>query len=344
MREKVAIVGCGAISLAHGYPVAYRKDVELVAVCDIKEERAKKIAKILNCPRTYTDYKKMIDKEKIDIIHLCTPHYLHPIMAIYSLQHGINVITEKPMSIKLKDAEAMIECAKKNNVKLEVIFQNRFNAASQLVKNTLVKGELGKVISAKATLMWNREKEYYDKSDWKGTWDKEGGGVIIDQAIHTLDLVRWFIDSPIKYVQADLHNRLHNYIDVEDSAEGIIEFKNDVIVSFYAINYYGYDSPVEIELYCEHGVVQVNNTRAVITFNNKKQYIADVDQSEKEKYGPFNKDCWGISHIKQINSFYNYIRGKSEQYVDVIDVLETQKLICGIYESNRTKEKVYINK
>lgn len=342
MKEKVAIIGCGAISLAHGYPLAYMDSVDLVAVCDIKEERAANMAKMLQC-KYYADYKEMLEKEEIDVVHVCTPHYLHPIIVKYACQLGKHVMTEKPMAITLTDAISMMEEAEKNKVKLEVIFQNRFNAASQLVKNTLESGELGDIIAVKASLTWDRNKNYYSNSDWKGTWDKEGGGVIIDQAIHTLDLVRWFVDSPIEYVIANMENRMHEYIEVEDTAEGIVHFTNGVTASFYAMNYYGCDAPIEIELVCDNGVIHIINTKAVITFKNKKQYVADLDESEKEKFGSFNKDCWGISHIKQINSFYAYIRGESEQYVKVEDALQTQKMICAIYESARNKKKVFLD-
>lgn len=342
MNENVAIIGCGAICQCHGNPIVQWKDTNLVAVCDIKEERARRMAKILKCPNYYTDYKKMIDMENIDAIHLCVPHYLHPVIAQYVCNHGIHCITEKPMAISYEDARKMLECAKKNKVKLEVVFQNRFNAGSQLVKNTLLSGELGKILSVKANLLWKRDASYYKNSDWKGTLDKEGGGVIIDQAIHTLDLVRWLVDSPIEYVESTMQNRLHNYIAVEDVAEGIIKFKNNIYASFYANNYYGYDSSTEIELFCENGIAKIINSQGIITFNNQKQYIANPDQREADEYG--YKECWGISHIKQIKSFYSYIRGESEQYVRVEDALETQKMICAIYESAKTKEKVYLDK
>lgn len=343
MNEKVAIIGCGQICLVHGYPIAYRKDVDLVAVCDIVEEKARNIADILKCKKYYTDYLQMFEQEKIDIVHICTPHYLHPVMAREAMKRKIHVITEKPMAIHYDDAVDLVKTAQKVNVKFEAVMQNRFNAASQLVKKTLQSGELGEIISAKALLMWNRDKAYYDKSDWKGTWDKEGGGVVIDQAIHTLDLLRWFVDKPVESVEATLYNRVHHFIEVEDTADGIIAFKGGLLASFYFINYYGYDAPIEIELFCENGIIKVIGSRAEILFNDNKKYIADIDEKEKEKFGPFNKCCWGISHIKQINSFYSYIRNEEEQYIKIEDALETQKLVCAIYESNKQKSKLNFN-
>ncbi|MGB4187979.1 MAG: Gfo/Idh/MocA family oxidoreductase [Limnochordia bacterium] len=116
---------------------------------------------------------------------------------------------EKPMSISLADAYEMISAAEQNGVVLGVIFQNRYNPGSKLVKAMLESGQLGRIISSKLSVTWKRTDEYYSRSDWKGTWDKEGGGVIIDQAIHTLDLARWLVDSEIEFVDATISNRTH---------------------------------------------------------------------------------------------------------------------------------------
>ena len=148
------------------------------------------------------------------------------------------------MSIHYQDAVAMVKEAKKNNKILAVNFQNRYNNSSRLIKKTLEDGQLGNVLSAKLYVTWNRSDSYYATSDWKGTWEKEGGGVLINQAIHTFDLVCWFIDSEVKSVDAYITNRFHKEIEVEDCAEGIIQYDNGAIASFHAINYYGYDAPV----------------------------------------------------------------------------------------------------
>ena len=161
------------------------------------------------------------------------------------------------MSIDLSDAEDMVKTAKENNVTLGVIFQNRYNSGSRLIKETLESGELGEILGGKLEVTWKRTDEYYANSDWKGTWDMEGGGVIIDQAIHTMDLMRWFVNSDIDYIYANISNRAHKIIQVEDSAEGVIKYKNGIVTAFHTINYYTYDAPVKIELHCEKGMVNM---------------------------------------------------------------------------------------
>jgi len=338
---RAGIVGCGNIFPMHAITIKQLENVELVAVCDVKEDRAKKEANKLNC-KYYLDYKEMIDEEDLDVVHICTPHHMHAPISIYASNAKKHVMSEKPISITMKDAKAMIEASKKNQVLLGVIFQNRYNTGSKLIKETLDSGELGKIISGKLQVTWKRTDEYYSKSDWKGTWDKEGGGVVIDQAIHTMDLMRWFVGSEIDYVEANITNRTHEINEVEDMAEGIIKYKNGVLTTFYAINYYSYDAPVEIELHCEKGIVKMIGDKAVIEFNNGKKIIADNDPGEVFDYGNGVKSYWGTSHVKQIEEFYQSVAKGEQTVICGEEATKTQEMICAIYESGKKRKRIYI--
>lgn len=336
---KVAIVGCGNIFSMHAQSIKVVDNAKLVAVCDIKEDRAKLKAEQYNCSY-YTDYKEMFSNEDIDVVHICLPHYLHAEVAIYAAKLRIHIFTEKPMAIKLEDAEAMIKTAKDNNVTLGVIFQNRYNPGSQLIKRTLESGELGCILSGKLEVTWNRTDEYYSHSDWKGTWDMEGGGVIIDQAIHTMDLMRWFVDSDIDYVDANISNRAHAIIQVEDSAEGVIKYKNGVVTAFHAINYYTYDAPVRIELHCEKGMVNMVGDRADIKFKDGRELIADNNPEDTFDYGNGAKGYWGTSHTKQIRNYYASISAGLQPDITGDEAIKTQKMICAIYESGTKRVRI----
>lgn len=338
-KYRVGIVGCGNIFPMHAISVSSLECAEVVAVCDVKEDRAKAKAEEFKCS-CYFDYKEMIDKEKLDVIHICLPHFMHAPVAIYAAGKGVNVLTEKPMSIKLEDAEAMVKAAKDNNVVLGVIFQNRYNPGSQLIKKNLESGELGKIVSGKLSVTWNRSDDYYSKSDWKGTWDMEGGGVIIDQAIHTMDLMRWFVNSEIEYVDANISNRAHEIIEVEDSAEGVIKYKNGVVTGFHAINYYGYDAPVEIELHCEKGIAKMIADKGIVKFNDGREFIADNNPNETFNYGNGSKGYWGVSHVKQIKNFYKSLSAEVSPDITGEEAIKTQKMICAIYESGKEKKRV----
>lgn len=337
-KFRVGIIGCGNIFPMHSISVKQLPNAELAAVCDIKKERATAIAEEYNCSY-YLDYHEMINKEKLDVVHICTPHYLHAPMALYAASKGVNILTEKPMSITKEDAYSMVEAAKRGNVCLGVIFQNRYNPGAALIKETLDTGQLGKIISVKLSVTWKRTDDYYDQSDWKGTWEKEGGGVIIDQAIHTFDLARWFVDSEIDFVDASIANRTHERIDVEDDAVGIIKYKNGVLTSFYTNNYYGYDAPVEIELHCENGLAKLTSDISVVKFNNGRELCANHDPQDFAGYGNV-KSYWGISHIKQITNYYNALEKGIEPDITGEEALKTQELICAIYKSGKKHKRI----
>ncbi len=340
-KFKVGIIGCGHIFSMHAVSVAKQANASLAAVCDKKEHIAKAAAEKYKC-NYYTDYKEMITQEKPDVVHICTPHYLHPEMVQYAAKQGINILTEKPMAIHIEDAYAMQKAAHDNNIILQVSFQNRYNPGSILIKNTLETGELGNILSARLLVTWDRSDAYYSESDWKGTWEQEGGGVIIDQAIHTLDLMNWFISSKIDYVEAAINRRAHDFIKVEDCAEGVIGYTNGVKASFYAMNYYSYDAPVEIELHCEKGIVKLAGERAVITFYDNRQYIADRNPNETFDYGKV-KQYWGVSHGKEIEDLYRCLETGKIPRNTVDEVISTQELICAIYKSGMLKRRVKLS-
>lgn len=337
---RAGIVGCGKIFPMHAVSITEQPNVTLVSVCDIKEERAQKAAKQFGCTY-YVDYKDMIEQEKLDTIHICTPHYLHAEMAIYGLKHGLDILTEKPMAIKLEDAREMIATAHAEHRNLVVSFQNRFNPGSILIKKTLESGELGKVLGASMFVTWDRSDQYYLSSDWKGTWEKEGGGVIIDQAIHTIDLMNWFINSKPVSVEASLHNRTHSIIDVEDSAEGVITYENGIHAGFYAINYYTWDAPIRIEIHCEKGLIHLVGEKAVIQFKDGHEYVADKDPQETFHFGEV-KQYWGVGHKREIANFYSCLQDKKTPSNTAKEVWDTQRIVCAIYESSKLCKKIIL--
>ncbi|MBM7542310.1 Gfo/Idh/MocA family protein [Amphibacillus cookii] len=340
MRKfKVGIIGCGNIFPMHAASIVERDDAELVAVCDIKKDRAEAKATQYHC-NAYVSIDAMFEKEQLDVIHICLPHHLHAEVAIEAARRGVNILTEKPMAIRYQDAEAMVNTAKQEAVTLGVIFQNRYNPGSQLIKTMLKSGELGRIQAGKLSVTWDRSDAYYQQSDWKGTWDKEGGGVIIDQAIHTMDLMRWFIDSDLKYIDASISNRAHESIEVEDAAEGVIAYQNGVVTAFHAINYYSYDAPVEIELACENGLAKLIADKATVTLNDGRTFIADHNPLESFTYDSGVKGYWGVSHVKQINNFYDALQGNAKLDISGEEALVTQRMINGIYQSGKEKRRI----
>lgn len=335
-----AIIGCGAIFPTHGVSVKRCERASLVAVCDIIKERADKTAEKYACA-AYTDYIKMLENEEIDVVHICLPHYLHAPVAIECMKRGKHVITEKPLSISVADAQAMIDASETYGVTLACIFQNRFNAGTQLVRNMFLSGELGAVKGARCSVTWCRPESYYAADDWHGTWNKEGGGVIINQAIHTLDAMRYIMNAKPIEVYATIANRGDANIEVEDTAEGSILFDNKVRANFHAINYYSFDDEVEINLDFEKGRAKILSDRATVKMSDGRIISSVNETSNNVNYGEI-KAAWGVNHFKQIDNVYKCLETGEEMFVDLGGAFETLKIVCAIYESGKSGTKVKI--
>ncbi len=346
-KLKVAIIGCGTIFPMHAESVRQAcKDIaELKAVCDIKQDRLLAAGNKYGC-ETFANYKSMIDQVKPDVVHVCTPHYLHKEMTEYAAERGVHIYQEKPMTTSAADAVALYKKIKEKKVKFAISFQNRYNPSTQLAKKTIESGKLGKILSAKLILSWCKPDEYYLKSDWKGTWDKEGGGVIIDQAIHSLDILRYVFNSEIDWVDASIANRMHVKVQVEDDAAGVVMFKNGSYINFYTICHYSYDDDVVMEIHCEKGKVKIVKDQADVYFNEKKLFGSHLSAKPKKSefidYGSGWKEYWGYCHSVEIRRFYEAIINNTPVDVDEDAGLETQWMVEAIYKSGKTAKKVYM--
>jgi len=327
-KLRVGVIGCGRISVRHFLSLKAIEDVELVACCDNKPERADESAKEYGI-KAYYSYEEMIEKENLNAVHLCLPHYLHSKVAIYAFEHGIHVLTEKPMDVNYENAEKAVNVAKEQGLTFGVIFQCRYTEPARLVRKAVDSGKLGKILSVRSVLTWNRSDDYYSSSDWKGTWDKEGGGVVIDQAIHSIDLANWIINSDIESVSCSMHNHGHKKVNVEDTAEGLITYTSGTKYSFYCMNNYSADEPIEIRMVCENGKVTFGYHDALIVYNDGTTEEAHEEQVKKAEGG---KDYWGSWHIRQIRQFYNALLGREPLEVSAEETLKIHKLIMRLYD------------
>ncbi|AGB40137.1 putative dehydrogenase [Halobacteroides halobius DSM 5150] len=335
MKElKVGLIGTGRISDTHLKPITALENIELVAVADIDEKLVQEAANNYDC-EAYLDYKKMLDDKDLDVVHICTPHNLHAEMTIAAAKRGIHVLTEKPMALSLEDADNMIQTAESNGVKLGVIFQNRFNKASQEIKKLIDKEELGELKGARVFVNWYRPDSYYENIYWKGTWEQEGGGVVIDQAIHTLDLLQWFVGE-VDFLEANIANRAHETLEVEDMAEGYIKFKNGLNASFHTTNFYTYDADVFLELHGTKGVVTMEKDKVTVKLDEKEEYIVDESDAQEE----IGKSYWGISHKRQINQFYDAIINNKPLAVDGQEGKKVLKTVLAIYEAGKNNKRI----
>ncbi|MFL0194606.1 Gfo/Idh/MocA family protein [Clostridium sp. WILCCON 0269] len=234
-KLKFAIIGCGRISYKHVEAlVANKEEAILAAVCDIAEEKAEEkrkeyITKIGQKIELgiYTDYKKMLEKEDIDVVAIATESGYHPEIAVYCMNMKKHVIVEKPMALSIEDADRMIKCGKNNNVKLCVSHQNRFNKSIQQLRGAVEENRFGRLINGTARILWNRNMGYYEQAPWRGTWELDGG-TLMNQCIHNIDLLQWMMGGEIDTVYAQCDTFLRD-IEAEDFGAIIVRFKNGAI-------------------------------------------------------------------------------------------------------------------
>lgn len=334
-KLRTAIMGCGRISASYASAFRQLMDIaEPVCAIDIDPERARAFAAPFHmasgtCPE---DLKGL----RVDVLHLCLPHYLHAPMAIRAMQAGMHVLTEKPVSITLQEADQMRETAQKTGRKLGVIFQTRYERSVVRLREMIQEGRFGRILSVRSFLTWNRPDSYYEGSDWKGTWDKEGGGVLIDQAIHSIDRVRHMLGSEVEWIEGSIHNHCHDRLSVEDAAEAAIHFKNGCTYSLYACNSYADDVPIYLEFYGEKGRCGLRQDIGFYELDGKLQTILPETAAGDSSTPVY----WGDSHPKQLRDFYRSILEDAPVSVDVEEGRRTLEIIKGIYLSSLKRERI----
>lgn len=321
---RVGIIGLGCIASNHIHSIQNLDGVTLVALCDIDEEKLTpaKATFGLDVP-VYTDYTEMIEKECLDSVHILTPHYLHAPMCVYALEHGLDVFLEKPMGISLLDIEQILDAEKKSGKRVCVCFQNRFNATTLIAKEII--GGDGGVLSAYATVIWDRSAQYYAQGEWRGKWATEGGGVMINQAIHTLDLLCQFLGNPISLKATYQNHHLDGIIEVEDMCEGIVNFEGGRRCVFYTTTAFEGGNITTICLKTKNHTITIQNENLFV--DGVKYEIAD---SDVPYYG---KKCYGKGHPELIGLFYEALREGKEMPVSAHSAQYALRLLLAAYKS-----------
>lgn len=318
---RVGIIGCGNISAVHARSLQELENTTLAACADLIPERAARYG----CT-AYTDWVKMLDQEHLDAVHLCTPHYLHPVMAQQAAERGIAVFTEKPPAIDPAGWETVRQAAQKAAV--GVCFQNRYHPGIRLMESMIAKGEYGALRGLRGFVTWNRTKAYYQEAAWKGSWATEGGGALINQSIHTLDLILGFLGKP-DTVEASMRNHhLRGDIEVEDTAEIYLK-KGSVPALLYASTAYSQDAPVILEAQLENAVLRLEGDLLTVFSGDTKQEIPLQNDPV------MGRAYWGASHKACIADFYRSIETGSRFQNDPESCENTMAALFSIYSQCR---------
>ncbi|MFF2015476.1 Gfo/Idh/MocA family protein [Paenibacillus sp. NPDC058177] len=326
-----AIIGCGAIFPLHAQALAGLQGVELLAVVDSDPSKAEQAGREYGCMST-TDYRTIIDRDDIDVVHLCTPHHLHADMAVELLHAGKHVLTEKPLADSLDAAHRLLKAAANSTGQLGVVFQNRYNDPSVRIKQMIESGELGRLLCLKGVVTWHRDEAYYQSSNWRGYWATEGGGVLMNQTIHTLDLLQWF-GGEIRSVRGSVTTDvLDGVIEVEDTAHACIDFSNEARGLFYGTNAYLVNSPVELEVVFEQGTLLQRRDCLYLWKDDQETLLCEPATKSAGA-----KSYWGTGHFRLIEDFYSHIRENRKFWIDGEEGFKAMKLAKDIYSSSNAR-------
>ncbi|MFC2947710.1 Gfo/Idh/MocA family protein [Virgibacillus sediminis] len=341
-----AIVGCGFIAKKHAKAIKEAEGAQLVAVCD-KFPDAMKLYVEEYGATPYRELTEMLEGENVDVVCICTPSGLHAPIAVQVAEAKKHIVLEKPIAMTLEETDRIIEACEKNNVKLTVVHPNRFRPVVKELRKIMDQNLLGKISHANATVNWNRNQEYYDQSPWRGTKEHDGG-VLMNQAIHNLDLLLWFMGKPEEVFSMEA-TRLRQ-IEAEDVSTGIIRFESGALGTVEAsTTVYPENYEESITIFGEHGTVKISGKNALFFEHLVIEGKSDTELEELKK--KVKNDPWGTpGHQWIIEDMAEAIEENRTPSITGEDGRRALELVLTFYESARqnqpiqlVKEKAYVN-
>ncbi len=335
---KYALIGCGRIAVNH-IKALRNNGLELVALCDLSEENInvllEKTEFYTDAPR-YTDYKKMIEEyPELELVAIATDSGVHAEIALYCIDHGINVIVEKPMAMSIQDATEMIKRSEEKGVKLSVCHQNRFNLAVQEMRKAIESNRFGKLSHGSINVRWNRNKAYYEQAPWRGKWASDGGS-LMNQCIHGIDLLRWMLGDKVEEVYGVTRQQFHDYLECEDIGMAVLKFKNGAIGTIEGtVNVYPKNLEETLYLFGETGTVKLGGTSC----NNIDVWnFADAVAEDVEKAGlqEATSNVYGNGHTSLYADVIDSIINNRKPYVDGYAGRNALEIVLAIYKSQLT--------
>lgn len=348
-RLKTGIIGCGKVGDFHAKAFAALENSAFTAVCDSNLERAKAFAARYGV-HAYDNVEQMCRTEKLDVVSVCTPHPLHANPAIAAANCGCNVLVEKPLASSLADCDAIIEAAERNHVTVGTMVQRRFYRPCMRIHEAIEAGKLGRPVLGMVTMLGWRDQAYYNSDPWRGTWDGEGGGVLVNQAPHQLDLLLWYMGE-VDEVYGVWKNLNHPYIEVEDTAVAVVKFKNGGVGNIVVSNSQNPALYGKVQVFGENGAgvgVQTDGGAMFIagmsgiteppyndlwTVEGEQQLL---EGWKKEDCDFFNSvDSMYYYHNLQIRDFLAAVQNGTRPLVDAYEGRRTVELFAAIYRSTR---------
>ncbi|SFN90154.1 Gfo/Idh/MocA family protein [Salegentibacter flavus] len=331
------IIGTGSIASHHVKSLEEIENCELVAVCSSTTERAKIASERFGVP-AYSNIDNFLLREDLDIVSVCTQsgNHMEPIIA--AAMAGKHIITEKPLEVSLKRANRIISVCKSQGVKLSVIFQNRFNPGYLQLKQIVQQGSLGKLILGNAYIKWYRQEDYYNKSNWKGTVKGDGGAALINQGIHTIDLLLDIMQD-VQNVFGQVKTMVHD-IEGEDIGIALLNFKNGAMGTIEGGTslYPGYEE--RLEIFGEYGSIIYEGGK-IVNCDFKGKEDSAIDPSKFSSSGASNPMSVDYRlHKLQIEEMVDAIHNDREPLVNGETAIKSLELISAIYQSSKEKKLI----
>lgn len=336
------IIGCGVIGPTHAVAINEVEDAALVATCDVIPERAEAMAKQYNADHWYTDYNEMLKRDDIDVVSICVPSGLHGEVAEAAAKAGKHVFTEKPMEITKAKIDRMIQVCREEGVKLGCVFQMRTVAANIIARQTIQEGRLGTMVLADCYQKYYRSPEYYKSADWRATWELDGGGALMNQCVHGIDLLLWMVGSPVESVVAQAEHLVRDIV-VEDTAVALLKFKNGAMGVIEGTTSCNPGQKARFDIHGNDGTIILENGQIV------QWHVPDMPKPEiksPKEAGEVYKDPKALSkhgHIVLVKDMTEAILHDRQPMITGEEARKAVDLILAIYESAQNNRRVYLN-
>jgi predicted dehydrogenase len=339
---RVGIVGCGNIAKTHATALAALSEGEIAAACDVDEGRARAFAAQFGAPNAYGDVDAMLRSGNVDAIIVCTPHPLHAPVVVAAAEAGVHVLCEKPISDKLSEADRMVEAADRAGITFSVVFQRRWWPACQRIRQAIDSGKLGRLtVGESVSKLW-RSEQYFAADPWRGKWATEGGGALMNQAVHTVDMFQWFMGPAVEVVGRWAKLRTGDYIDVEDTAVATVVFANRALGTILAATTINPGFGFRVTVHGDNGA-----TVSVWENPEGQQGVNDVwtiagEEGQRAEWEHEDRDKPGFPyfHQLQLQDFLQAVRDKRPPAVAGAEGIKSLEIITAIYESSRTGQPI----
>lgn len=339
---RVGLIGCGKIAEVHAKGLAQAKGASFVACCDVDEEKARSLATKHGVERIFNDAGELLGSGEVDAVVVCTPHPSHGPLVVAAAEAGVHVLCEKPITIDLGEADGMIAAAARADIRFGVIFQRRLWPAAQRLRRAIDDGKLGKLTLGECAVRIWRSQAYFDSAPWRGTWANEGGGVLMNQAVHAIDQFQWFMGPAVEVSGRYATLRHADYIDVEDTAVATVVFANGALGIIQAASSFNPNFGFRVAV---HG--DTNAAASVWERVEGQQGVNDVwsipgeeDAAVAWEQAEANRPGFPEFHFLQIQDFVDAVRDGRDPMVTGVEARKSLELILAIYQSSRTNAPV----